>query len=893
MHQPFALAKIQPPLPRANVVPREPLIRRLCAAVREARLTLLCAPAGFGKTVALTQTIHAVGARGTRVAWLSADEDDQAQRFVACLCAALEPFDLPWRLAPEALVAAAGEGRARRSQVADALVNALAGSEEGGLLVDDDLHRIDDPAVPELLELVLERLPAQWSVAIGTRVEPDLPLPRWRAGGELAEFRQDDLRFDAEAVAALVAASPSAAPLSAGELMRRTQGWPAGLRLSLQTAAAAGAVSRGSSGAAQRHLFDYLATEVLDDMPAELRDFLLRCAVLPELTVARCIAVTGDVHAAERLDEIERRGLFVTVLDSEETTLRLHDLFRDFLEDRLRRERPGEWGELLQRAAAQEEDVARRVNLLVRAGAWEQAQAALVGAVPALLLAGAPAQVARLVEQFPREVQERSAPLAFARGLCAWPRFEWVTMQRAMERAARGFDAAGHTALALQAGTFETVALMALGRLDEAGRRLDALRARPLDRDTHALAELMMYWRTGASGPADGPAAHLQRMVELLEAGPDRGRAPAAQWLRCAPHFMFIGRPGLRAPMERFVRAALEVAGEHHSPLRAAAHVLQAWLLLWQGRLEEAAPLMATVDEDDRWLGHPRGLRIPILAFRAAWGLLHDDRDTAREAAQAMVDDVDADPERRATWRGVYLYNLGRVSSAVGDRAGLDEALALLAQTPAHLEWPHMRPARLAVRALAALEDGRLGEARELLEAAAVDSAEVDTLSLDATVRVTLARVHLRRGDARAAWQVLSPLIARARASGEPVIVLFTGRRACMEIAEVRPPAGFEADHAWLVSHCALWDGLAREPLGTRARATRPADSPLSERELEVLERMAVGDSNKAIARALDLSPHTVKRHVANILAKLAVESRGQAAAWYRDRFPVAQPGRV
>ena len=890
--QTFAPAKIQPPLLRTHLVARPGLLQRLRDALAQARLTLLCAPAGFGKTVALTQAVRSFAGDEARIAWLSADEEDDLHRFFASLCAALDPLDLPWRRAPEALLATLHEGAERRAQAVDELLGALAAAEvPRGIVVVDDLHRIEDPAVFELLEALVAGLPPAWSIVIGTRVEPPLPLLRWRAAGELAEFRQGDLRFSADDVQALVGGAARPVAWSADALLQRTAGWPAGLRLSLNSSAGAGA-ERAAQATTQRHLFDYLAAEVLDDVPSGLRDFLLRCSVLPELTVARCEAVSGDARAARWMEEIERRGLFATVLDGDETTLRLHDLFRDFLEDRLRRAHPEEFNGLLVRAAAQESDVMRRVNLLMRAGAWAEAEGALAAAVPALLLAGGHATVIRLVEQFPAERRERSPLLAFARGLCAWPRFEWITMQRSMALAASGFEAAGRVDLARQASVLETVGLIAIGRIAEAAQRLDAVRAQPLDRDTETLSELMMYWRTGATGPALGPARHLERMTDLLEGrgSADAVIAPPTQWYRSAPHFMFVGRVGVRAPMQRFVRAALLVAGEHHAPLRAAANALQAWLLLWQGRADEAHRLMLEVRDDERWLGQPRSLRIPILAFFMAWHTLRGELGPMREAAQAMIDDVDSDPERRASWRGVYLYNLGRMSAALGDEEGLRQAVEQLAVTTATGEWPYMRGARLAIQGLAASRGGRLDEARERLESALVDSAEVDTLSLDTTTRMALAGVHLRRGDPTAAWTVLAPAVQKAREAGEPVGLLLTGRNACAAMAAAPAPAGLEIERDWLA-------GLLAERPATVVVAPAPesrtesapaAATPLTDREQEVLACIAAGDSNKLIARALDLSPHTVKRHVANILAKLALDSRGQAAAWHRERFAAA-----
>ena len=895
----FALAKIQPPSLRTQVIARDALESRLRGAALRARLTLVCAPAGFGKTIALSRLVQ--GLHGlpvpARAAWVSLDEDDDVQRFVGLLCAALEPFDLPWRLSPEALAGLPCESRTERRKVAGELVNALAASEVSqGVIVLDDLHRLQDPSVFEMLAMLIELLPEAWSFVAGTRVEPPLPLSRLRSRDELAEFRQDDLRFDAAEVAALLRSQPHITDVSSDDLLARTQGWPAGLRLSLSTDRR-GAPQPGERGVAQRHLFDYLAAEVLDDMPAELREFLVRCSVLPELTAERCADVSGDERAARWLEETERRGLFATVLESDTLTLRLHDLFRDFLEDRLRRDHAAEYPALLQRAAAHEPDVVRRVNLLVRAGAWPSAQQALAQAVPMLLLAGASSQVLRLIEHFPAEQRESSPLLAFARGLCAWPRFEWVTMQRAMARAAAGFGELGASAQQAQVRTFEVVALTALGRVDEAAERLAALRRQPLDRDTEALVELMSTWHAVARGPAQGPLRHLQRMLELLEGDAARGIpvAAASQWYRCAPHCMFIGRPGVLPAMERFVAGALAAAGDEHAPLRAAANTVLAWVLLWHGRFDEADRLIESVRGDERWLGQPRNLRIPILAFQSARSTMRGDLAGHRAASLAMIADVDSDPERRATWRGVYLFNHGRLSVALGDRAGLHEALEMLDATPPDSEWPYMRSARVALRGQAALEAGRLDEALALLTDAARESAELDTLSLDATVRVTLARVQLRLGQADAAWQGIAATLDHARATGEVGGLLLNGHAACRELADAPAAHEHAPRKAWLRSLIAQAGELAPDATALRSVQAAPANGAsgpaerdhagvLTDRERDVLALIAIGDSNKLIARALDLSPHTVKRHVANILDKLALESRGKAAAWYQDQ---------
>jgi LuxR family maltose regulon positive regulatory protein len=353
---------------------------------------------------------------------------------------------------------------------------------------------------------------------------------------------------------------------------------------------------------------------------------------------------------------------------------------------------------------------------------------------------------------------------------------------------------------------------------------------------------------------------------------------------------MFIGRPGVLPVIERFVAGALAAAGDEHVPLRAAAHSMLAWTQLWQGRFDAAERSIDSAGSDERWLGQPRNLRIPILMFESVRSTMRGDLAGHRQASLAMIADVDADPERRATWRGVYLFNHGRSSFALGDRAGLDEALEMLEATPHEAEWPCMRPARVALRGQAAFDAGRLDEALALLTDAARESAEVDTIALDTTVRVSLARVQLRLGQVDAAWQGIAAMLDHARASGEVGGLLLSGRVACSELAAAPAPPEHSARKAWLqkllepMGQAAPGVPSPRSPHAAPAPTERARADVLTERENDVLALIAAGDSNKLIARALDLSPHTVKRHVANILDKLGLDSRGRAAAWHQAR---------
>ncbi|CAN5283280.1 hypothetical protein BH11PSE9_BH11PSE9_16160 [soil metagenome] len=368
MHAPatlpsLAFAQIRPPRPRAGLVTRPALHKAIGDGLALGRLTLLVAPAGYGKTTALMQQIGSPAGRA--LAWVTAEAGDNLPRFLALLLAALAPHGLRWRVAPEFIPALAGAEHGMRD-VAGLVVDAMAsGAPERGLVVIDDAHRIVDARVFELLGHVLERLPTHWSIAVASRADLPLPLARWRAAGELAEFGPQALAFDEAEVASLLAAqaghafgnTPASSHASArawpspAMLLARTGGWPAGLRLLLSgwragASSLMGAADRSFSASAftagaSRYLSDYFATEVFDDLPASLRSFLPRCASLVELTPEGCAELAGEdcdvAQASLWLAQIARLGLFVQVLDAAGPTLRLHPLFREFLQERSQR----------------------------------------------------------------------------------------------------------------------------------------------------------------------------------------------------------------------------------------------------------------------------------------------------------------------------------------------------------------------------------------------------------------------------------------------------------------------------------------------------------------------------------------------------------------------------
>lgn len=896
----FALAKIQPPQPRTHLVERPALERALGHALQHQRLALLLAPAGYGKTSALARQIRLLPP-GTALAWVSADEDDQLQRFLVCLAAALEPFDLPWRMSPEALpVLAQGERGVR--DVAGELVNALAGAEAPrGVIVLDDAHRLNDPRVFELLQALIERLPVQWGLVVASRLEPPLALARLRAMGELAEFRQHELRFDEHEVAALIA-SAGGDTASASALLERTDGWAAGLRLSLATRPS----SRGQAPS-QRHLFDYLAAEVLDDMPDTLRRFLLRTSVLPELSAARCAQVSGEPHAAQLLEEVERRGLFVSVMAGEadapegddtpepggELTLRLHDLFRDFLEDRLQRDHLDELPGLLRRAAAQEPDLARAVGYLARAGDWTAATARLAQDAQRLLSLGDGATLEQLLSLFPAAEFERRPDLHLLRGLAAWPRFDWDTLLTAMQRAATGQAAAGRTRDAALTRIYACSGLHHAGRLAEATQELNALRQLTLDDAARAFLYFTCAWDAFANARGSDIAPMFSEMLHALE------RLPLPQlWQQFPIHCVFVGMPGMRPLLERFTHGAMRMVGDSPSQLRAGAMHLRAWMALADGRLDDAAQWVARADEDCHWLGHPRIVMTDNRLLRSLVHALRGDHAASLAAGRELIDDLrERSPlSHRRVHETEVLAVQARAAWIMQDAPTLRELDRALQQATNPHEWAAAPEHRALSQACIALLEERLDEAHTLLAPLATGTNR--SLYYPTTqALLMLAHVQQRQGRLDAAAATLKPWLNEALQGHEPGAALLAGRTVLQGLANAAWANQLTPDEKAMLQQLASW--LAPRPSSAAADASEPrrsrpdntpsaaADNPwgsLSERELEVLERMAAGDSNKLIARRFDLSPHTVKRHVANILGKLEVDTRGQAAARFNQR---------
>ncbi|MEK8049091.1 LuxR C-terminal-related transcriptional regulator [Ideonella sp. DXS22W] len=920
---PFARTKIQWPRLRAGQqVERPALQQALAEALATQRLVLVCAPAGYGKTSALAQQAVRLAqtAPEQALAWVALDDSDDLPHLLECLIGALEPHDPPWRIAPEALVAMAEAG-VPPAQIGAELVNTLdACDTPHGLIVLDDLHRLSDAPALAFLSHLVERLSPRWTLAVTTRHEPALPVARLRALGELAEFRLEALRFSPDEARALAQCLGQDEAAAAG-LHARTEGWPAGLRLALNAGA------RSTPGAIDRHVFDFLAAEVIDQLDDELREFLLAISVLPELEPARCAEVSGNPRAAQLLAEVERRGLFATAVDGEAGTLRLHDLFRQALAQCLVRRHPERVPQLLRRAAAAEPDPQQRIALLLRADAPEQAAEVLAAHGGRWLTEGAVHTVQRTLAQFAPAVRAESAALQIVSAQLAWARWDFTAMVQAAEQAVA--LAAAQPAQHQRARAYLALALNAQGRVDDGAAVLGPLRREALDDETRILALVASGWHALDMGSLHRVGPVLDEMLLLLE------RTPRIEyWYMATPLSRFHGLPDTADALRRHAAGVRRLTGDTPTALSAVARLTEAWLAVWTGRLDEADVLVANADDDCRWVGDPINVRRMVRQQQALMHALRGRHDAALELArfplQRQVDHGSA----WSAWQSVFLS--ARVAVVCGDAPLLRDCLAALdpsAVAPSARALAARARPQLALPGHLSWLEGRADEAIAHWQAALAHEEQIDVLGQAAELRLYLAWALLRAGRDAEAAATLAPAIARAQREHGPGGLLFARAplAALMEpalrarlpqaLAEPlarwarlslgRPAHGGEpVDPARLAGADETLDGDLDDDLDhgldedgdgndappgaglalPAAHGAAPAGQTtavgragLSPREVEVLQRIAAGDSNKLIARVFDLSPHTVKRHVANVLGKLGVASRGQAAAWWRD----------
>ena len=393
MSNPLLATKLNIPPPRPNLVPRPRLIERLDEGLCPGhRLTLISAPAGFGKTTLVTDWLHGVDWPS---AWVSLDEaDNDPVRFWTYVIAALQTMQAD--VGDTALAMLQSPQPPPIKAVLTTLINEISEELAASVLVLDDYHVIETQPIHNALAFLVEHMPRNVHLVIATRADPPLPLARLRACGQMIELRAADLRFTSDEAAAFLndVMNADLAAEDVAAIESRTEGWAAGLQLAALSLRQQKDQFVSAFTGDDRHVADYLVEQVLSRQPEEIQNFLLQSAILERFCGPLCDAVvygSDQGNGQEVIEQLERTNLFVVPLDNRREWYRFHQLFADLLRYRLRCEHPQRIPELHRRASAwfeEDGDTAEAVSHALAAEDFEQAARLIKASAPAMLDGG-------------------------------------------------------------------------------------------------------------------------------------------------------------------------------------------------------------------------------------------------------------------------------------------------------------------------------------------------------------------------------------------------------------------------------------------------------------------------------------------------------------------------
>ncbi len=908
--------KIYIPPPRPKVVLRPRLIERLNEGMYR-KLILISAPAGFGKTVLISEW---AACHAQKVAWLSLDVgDNDPVLFLTYLISALQMISP--NIGAGAFEALQSQQPPSTEAILTALLNDITSLPENFTLVLDDYHIIDSKPVDNVLSFLLEHLPPQMHLVIASREDPHLPMSRLRARGQLTEIRGADLRFtpaeSAEFLNRVMGLNLSAEDITA--LETRTEGWIAGLQLAALSMLGTKDVSafiREFAGD-HRYIVDYLVEEVLQSQPESIRRFLLQTAILDRLNGSLCDAVTGEKEGSVMLEALQRGNFFVIPMDDKRNWYRYHQLFADVLRMHLISEKPDNVSVLHRRASE-----------------WYEQNGSSADAIHHALAAKDFERAANLIElAVPKIRTNRQEATATELGWLKALPDELVRIRPVLsvDYAYALFGAGEVEAAEVRLRDAERL----LGTTDHNKKRPDSLATEMLFVD-------------------DGEYRRLPGMIALLRAAKALARSDmpeavnnAQRVLDLAPeeaHLLLGGASsvlGLAAWTRGDLEPAHRMTAEGMANVRLAGYISSAIggsivladIEIAQGHLHEA---MSTHEQALQWATEPGGPvqrgAADLYVGMSSLYYEHNDLKIAKQhllTSQALGELMGL-PQNPYRWCAA----MARIWEAQGD---LDGAIDLLDQAERLYVGnfsPNVRPISTR-KARVWLTQGRLGEALGWVRKQGL-SVDSEPSYLNEFDHITLARVLLVRyqnepangsnsevlgllerlqkaaeerggtgsvieilvlkamayhmqGDLPAALVPLKHALALARP--ECYVRMFLDEGSSMEqllreasAHEIMPGytgqllAAFEAENQIKEDKSGLPSAL---PEGRRI--SNPLVEPLSQRELEILKLIALGLSNREIGERLFLALDTIKGHNRKIFDKLQVQSRTEAIARARE----------
>ncbi len=885
-------------------------------------LTLLSASAGFGKTTLLSTW---ASQSTSQVAWLTLDEqDNDPTRFWAYVIAALRHSGSPVGEATLALLHSPQP--ALLTSALTALINELAALAQDTALILDDYHLIREQAIHESLQFMLDHLPPCLHLLLASRADPQLPLARLRARGQVVEIRETDLRLSGEEAARFLTQimNLSLSAEDIGRLETRTEGWITGLQLaalSLRRHADVSAFLKTFAGS-HRLILDYMQEEILEPLPEGQQRFLIQTAVLERMNAEVCQALTGEKASQQMLESLERANLFLVPLDEERCWYRFHTLFREVLLARLQ--------------ASQPEQVAR---LHREAALWYQQQGWPHEAIPHALATKDFLFVAELLEG----CVERLYLQGELQTLLAWIKLLPLEVLRGHPRLATSYILAFHLMFPFSPQQQEERAY--LHQLQEGVELL----LQSEDQTTFSEAErerlrhrltILDGWGLATQALSDGDVEQLSRLAEQMQHMPLDDDTMWQQH-QLAPFGMAWRMAGNFPPMVAALQESLKMtrmAQNRYLEAQILWGLIVALIAL--GQLSQARDrcqeLLRLVDS----LGGPLPVAAYPALFQAQLAYAWNQLEVAKSEALIAIEKTA--PLQYMDILMVAYEVLFRVCMAQGDLTGAEQAVREMERVNQSAGIPLFRPWIEGLWAHLLLARGDLTRAVDWAEHTSYRqdvlfySREIAYLAL---VRVYLAELRyplalqwlaalLRSaeqvaregsmisilalqvaalqasGATQEALRVLHRLITLAEPEGYLRVFLDAGEpmqqalQAFLKTSRMR--ASISPVPPTLVSYAStVFAAFEREQRqeGTpeiislvskalprlSSQATPQLLEPLTPRELEVLHLLAEGASNQEIARQLVISLATAKKHVASILSKLGAANRTQAIATARS----------